>query len=224
MAIPIKPCRTPEELAALIPEGASLHVGGFMGVGSPPRIIRALAERGTKGLTLICNDSGKPTDLGIAPLIHNRQVARLITSHIGLNPETQQQMIEGSLQVELTPQGSLVERIRAAGSGLGGVLTKTGLGTLAAEGKQRVEIDGEEWLLEKPIRADFALLGCHRADHGGNLEYSLTATNFNPVMALAAEMVIAEPEIIVPVGVLPPDIIRTPGVLVDYLVAHARTH
>jgi acetate CoA/acetoacetate CoA-transferase alpha subunit len=139
---------------------------------------------------------------------------------VGTNPETQQKMINGELDVQLVPQGTLIECIRAGGSGLGGVLTKTGLGTVVADGKQTIEIDGEMWLLEKPIRADFALIGCERADYQGNLQYTLTATNFNPILALAADTVIAEPKTIVPVGVISPDDVATPGPLVDYLVAH----
>ena len=146
---------------------------------------------------------------------------KVVTSHIGLNPVTQKKMFDGALEVELVPQGTLVERIRAGGVGLGGVLTKTGLGTLAADGKPTVDIDGETWLLEKPIRGDFALLAAHQADYVGNLEYSLTAHNFNPVMAMAAGVVIAEPENIVPVGVISPDCVKTPGVLVDHLLARA---
>lgn len=216
----IKPTASELELAKKIPQGSSLLVGGFMGVGTPDRLVRALVELGTGGLTIYCNDTGKPGAIGIAPLIHANLVSRVVTSHVGTNPETQQKMIDGELDVVLMPQGSLVECIRAGGAGLGGVLTRTGLGTVVAHGKQIVEIDGEQWLLEKPIYADFALLGCHRADYQGNLEYTLTATNFNPIMALAAKTVIAEPRAIVPVGVIPPDHVMTPGPLVDFLVSH----
>lgn len=199
-------------------------VGGFMGVGTPNRLVAALARQGRGGFTLICNDAGREGLPGIAPLIAAGLVSRLITSHIGLNPLAQQLMIEGRMAVELNPQGTLVERIRAAGAGLGGFLTPTGVGTLVAEGKRVIEVDGQDYLLELPLRADFALLGCQHADHLGNLDYSLTATNFNPVMAMAADTVMAEPEVLVPVGVLSPDSIRTPSVLVDYLVARARPH
>ncbi len=216
----LKACLSPHDLALRIKPGASLLVGGFMGVGTPSRLVAAIAELGIGDLTIYCNDAGKPGGFGIAPLVHAGLVRHLVTSHIGLNPQAQQQMIDGRLKVELVPQGSLVERIRAGGSGLGGVLTQTGLGTLVQEGKQVVNIEGKDWLLETPIRADYALLGCHRADYCGNLEYSLTATNFNPVMALAGNEVFAEPDSIVPIGVIPPDSVRTPGVLVDFLVAH----
>lgn len=204
----------------MIPDGAVLLVGGFMGVGSPHRLIDALLERGVKDLTLINNDTARP-DKGVGKLVVAGAVRKIITSHIGLNPVTQEKMFANEIEVELVPQGTLVERIRAGGVGLGGVLTATGVGTLAAEGKPTVEIDGETYLIEKPIRGDFALLAAHQADYVGNLEYSLTAHNFNPIMALAADVVIAEPDMIVPVGVISPDAVKTPGVLVDHLLARA---
>ena len=210
----------PDEAAALIPDGAVLLIGGFMGVGSPHRLIDELVERGAKDLTIVSNDTATP-EKGVGKLIAAGAARKVVTSHIGLNPVTQKKMFDGALEVELVPQGTLVERIRAGGVGLGGVLTKTGLGTLAADGKPTVDIDGETWLLEKPIRGDFALLAAHQADYVGNLEYSLTAHNFNPVMAMAAGVVIAEPENIVPVGVISPDCVKTPGVLVDHLLARA---
>jgi acetate CoA/acetoacetate CoA-transferase alpha subunit len=210
-----------EKAAAMIPDGASIMFGGFLGVGSPERVIDALVARGARGLTLICNDTASPT-VGVGKLIEAGCVARVKASHIGTNPTTQKKMISGEIEVELVPQGTLAERIRAGGSGLGGVLTPTGVGTVVSEGKQVIEIDGESFLLEKPLRADFALLRAHEADHFGNLTYRLTAANFNPVMALAADCVIAEPEEIVPVGVIPPDAVRTPGVLVHHLVTRAQ--
>ncbi len=206
-----------EEIAALIPDGARLMIGGFMGVGTPKRIIDALITQGRKNLTVIANDTARP-GVGIGKLIDAGCVSTVIASHIGLNPVTQQKMLSGEITVELVPQGTLVERIRAAGAGLGGVLTKTGVGTVVAQGKETIEIDGETYLLEKPLRADFALIQAREADHNFNLTYRLTATNFNPLMALAAEKVIAEADEIVPVGILPPDTIRTPGVVVDYLM------
>lgn len=205
------------EAAAMIPEGAVLLVGGFMGVGSPLRLIDALVARGVRGLTIVNNDTAKP-DLGVGKLVAAGQVRKVVTSHIGLNPITQQKMLAGKIEVELVPQGTLVERIRAGGAGLGGVLTPTGVGTLAAEGKPTIELDGRIWLIEKPIRGDFALLAASKADYLGNLEYSMTAHNFNPIMALAADTVIAEPDHIVPVGVIPPDAVKTPGVLVHHLI------
>lgn len=206
--------------AALVTDGATLLIGGFMGVGSPHRMIDALVARGVRGLTIVANDTAKP-GVGIGKLISAGAVARVITSHIGLNPETQAGMISGRIEVELVPQGTLVERIRAGGAGLGGVLTATGLGTEVEEGKQVIEIDGRRFLLERPIRGDFALIAARQADYNGNLEYSLTAHNFNPVMAMAADTVIAEAEHIVPVGVIPPDAVKTPGVLVDHLLGRA---
>jgi acetate CoA/acetoacetate CoA-transferase alpha subunit len=158
---------------------------------------------------------------GIGKLITAGAIAKLIVSHIGLNPETQAKMMAGEIEVELAPQGTLIERIRAGGVGLGGVLTATGLGTLVEKGKPIVEVDGRRYLLEKPIRADFALIGARQADYYGNLEYSLTAHNFNPIIALAGDVVIAEPQTIVPVGVISPDNVKTPGVLVTHLLERA---
>jgi acetate CoA/acetoacetate CoA-transferase alpha subunit len=208
---------TPEGAAAMVPDGASIMVGGFMGVGTPERLIDALAARGARGLTLICNDTAMP-GVGVGKLIEAGCVSHVKASHIGTNPMTQKKMIAGEIEVELIPQGTLAERIRAGGSGLGGVLTPTGVGTVVADGKQVIEIDGASFLLEMPLRADFALLRAHEADYLGNLTYRLTAANFNPVMAFAATCVIAEPNEIVPVGVIPPDAVRTPGVLVHHIV------
>jgi acetate CoA/acetoacetate CoA-transferase alpha subunit len=209
-----------EDAAALVPDGAVLLIGGFMGVGSPHRMIDALVACGVRGLTVIANDTAKP-GVGIGKLITAGAVARVVTSHIGLNPETQKKMIAGEIAVELVPQGTLVERIRAGGVGLGGVLTATGIGTEVEDGKDVIELDGVRFLLERPIRGDFALIAARQADYNGNLEYSLTAHNFNPIMAMAADTVIAEAEHIVPVGVIPPDSVKTPGVLVDHLLGRA---
>src|SRR5271165_3809960 len=219
-AQPMKTAITPERAAALIPDGASLLVGGFMGVGSPHRLIDALVARGAKNLTIIANDTAMPGK-GIGKLITAGAVSKVVASHIGLNPETQAKMISGEIAVELVPQGTLIERIRAGGVGLGGVLTATGIGTLVEDGKQIVEVDGKRYLLEKPIRAEFALIGAKAADFYGNLEYSLTAHNFNPIIALAGDVVIAEPQTIVPIGVIPPDSVKTPGVLVTHLIERA---
>jgi len=201
----------------MIPDGASLMIGGFMGVGSPHRIIDELVRQGRKNLTVIANDTGKP-GWGIGKLIDAKLIRKLIASHIGLNPETGRQMIAGETEVLLVPQGTLAERIRAGGFGLGGVLTPTGFGTVVAEGKQTLEVEGKMFLVEAPLRADFALIAAHRSDYRGNLEYSLTARNFNMVMAMAADKVIAEPEHIVPVGMIPPDVVATPFPVVDYLI------
>lgn len=206
--------------AELIPDGATVLIGGFMGVGSPFRLIDALVDAGRKDLTVVANDTAMP-GRAIGKLVSAGAVSKAIVSHIGLNPETQAKMIAGEMDVELVPQGTLVERIRAGGVGLGGVLTATGIGTPVEEGKEKVEVNGKPYLLEMPIKGDFALLAASRADYVGNLEFSLTAHNFNPVMALAAETVIAEPTSIVPIGVIPPDAVKTPGILIDHLIERA---
>ena len=217
----MKKAISPQAAAELVPDGASIMIGGFMGVGTPRRMIDALVASGKKNLTLIANDTAM-SGRGIGKLIAARAITRLVVSHIGLNPETQRQMNDGSLEVDLMPQGTLIECIRAGGMGLGAVVTPTGLGTGLEEGKQILEIDGKRFLVERPIRADFALIAARQADYLGNLEYSLTAQNFNPTMALAADTVIAEPEHIVPVGVIPPDSVRTPAILVDHLIERSR--
>ena len=213
----MKTTLSPSDAAARIPDGACVLIGGFMGVGTPNRIIDAIVARDMRDLTIIANDTAMPGK-GIAKLISGGCVAKVIATHIGLNPETQALMHSGKLDVELIPQGTLVERIRAAGVGLGGVLIPTGVGTEVANGKDIIEIDGAQFLLEKPLSADIALIAARQSDYAGNLEYTLTAQNFNPVMALAADEVIAEPTHIVPIGMIPPDAVRTPGVLVDYLI------
>ncbi len=215
--------RTLEEAVAAIPDGAVLMIGGFMGAGTPHRLMDELVRQGRKGLTVIANDTARP-NVGIGKLIDAKLVAKLVTSHIGTNPETQRQMITGETQVELVPQGTLAERIRSGGFGLGGVLTPTGVGTTVEEGKQTIDIDGKTYLVEKPLKADFALINAKRADYYGNVDYALTARNFNPLMAMAAETVIVEAADIVPVGVIPPDVVVTPNVLVDYLIATENRH
>ncbi|MCA0042020.1 CoA transferase subunit A [Celeribacter litoreus] len=209
-----------EESVDLIPDGATVMLSGFMGVGVPDKIVHALADAGKRDLTLISNDTARDTT-GPGPLFAAKCVRKLICSHMGLNTIVQAQYAAGELEVELTPQGTFVERIRAAGVGLGGILTPTGVGTKIAEGKEIVEVDGKEYLLETPLRADFALIAARSCDYVGNLAYMLTATNFNPIMALAGDKVICEPEEIVPVGMIPPDLVKTPGVLVDYVIKKA---
>jgi acetate CoA/acetoacetate CoA-transferase alpha subunit len=205
----------------MIPDGATLMIGGFLGVGSPYRLIDELLRQGKKGLTVIANDTGRP-EVGIGKLVVAKLVRKAIVSHIGTNPETQRQLIAGEIEVVLTPQGTLAEQIRSGGYGLGGVLTATGLGTSVAAGKPVVEIQGTQFLIELPLRADFALIHSHRADYQGNLEYALTARNFNPLMAMAAEKVIVEADHIVPVGVIPPDSVITPFCCVDYIVERGK--
>jgi acetate CoA/acetoacetate CoA-transferase alpha subunit len=204
---------------AMIPDGASLMIGGFMAVGTPERLIDELVRQGKRKLTIIANDTAMP-GRGIGKLVSAGLISKAITSHIGLNPETQQQMIAGKMAVDLVPQGTLIERIRAGGFGLGGILTPTGVGTVVEEGKRRIEVDGKDYLLETALRADFALVHAFLADYLGNLSYALTARNFNPVLAMAADTVIVTAEHIVPVGVIAPDHVVTPAPIVDYLVAN----
>jgi len=208
-----------DQSVAIIPDGATLMVGGFLGVGTPERVIDEIIRQNKRDLTVIANDTAMP-NRGIGKLVHAKRLRKVIVSHIGLNPETQQQMMAGDLEVELIPQGTLVERIRAAGYGLGGILTQTGIGTPVETGKQRIEVDGKPYLLEIALRADFALVQAFIADYLGNLSYALTARNFNPVIALAAGTVIASADNIVPVGVIAPDHVVTPAPIVDYLVSN----
>jgi acetate CoA/acetoacetate CoA-transferase alpha subunit len=208
------------DAVSLIPDGASLMVGGFMGVGTPECLMDELCRQGRRELTIIANDTARP-GVGIGKLIAAKLVRKAIVSHIGTNPETQRLMLAGELHVELVPQGTLIERIRAAGYGLGGVLTPTGVGTLVEEGKQRIDVEGSTYLLETPLRADFALVQAFLADYLGNLTYALTARNFNPIIAMAGKTVIVHAEHIVPVGMISPDNVVTPAPLVDYLVSGA---
>ena len=208
-----------EQAVAGNPDGASLMVGGFMAVGTPERLIDEIARQKKRDLTVIANDTAMPGK-GVGKLVGARLLRKAIVSHIGLNPETQRQMMSGDLDVELVPQGTLIERIRAAGHGLGGILTRTGIGTSVEEGKQRIELNGAAWLLEPALRADFALVQAFLADYLGNLSYALTARNFNPVIAMAAETVIVCADNIVPVGVISPDHVVTPAPLVDYIIAN----
>lgn len=209
-----------ERAVAMIPGGATLMIGGFMAVGTPERIVDELVRQNKRDLTVIANDTAMP-GRGIGKLVEAKLLRKIIVSHIGLNPETQRQMMAGELEVELVPQGTLIERIRAGGHGLGGILTQTGLGTDVENGKQRIAVGGKDYLLETSLRADFALVQAFLADYLGNLSYALTARNFNPLIAMAAETVIVCAENIVPVGVLPPDQVVTPAPIVDYLVANS---
>ena len=209
-----------EKSIAMIPDGASLMIGGFMAVGTPEQVIDEIVRQNKRGLTVIANDTAMPGK-GIGKLVAAKLLRKVIVSHIGLNPETQRQMMMGELDVELVPQGTLIERIRAGGFGLGGILTRTGLGTPVQEGKQIAKLDGKEFLVEPALRADFALVHAFVADYLGNLGYALTARNFNPVIAMAADTVIVSADNVVPVGVLPPDQVMTPAPVVDYLVANA---
>ena len=211
---------TVEEAVSRIPDGASVMVGGFMGVGTSERLMDELVRQGKRNLTLIANDTAMP-GVGIGKLVSAKLLRKVIVSHIGLNPETQQKMIAGEIEVDLVPQGTLIERIRCGGYGLGGVLTPTGVGTVVEKDKRKLVVDGREYLLETALHADFALVQAFLADYLGNLTYVLTARNFNPVIAMAATTVIADAEHVVPVGMISPDHVITPAVLVDYLVARA---
>ncbi|OCA83392.1 acetate CoA-transferase subunit alpha [Bacillus sp. FJAT-27225] len=195
----------------------TVMAGGFMGVGTPQELVEAMIEKDVKDLTLIANDTAF-VETGVGPLISQHRVKKVIASHIGTNPETGRQMIAGEMEVELIPQGTLAERVRAGGSGLGGVLTPTGVGTVVEEGKEKITVDGREYLLEKPLRADVAILRAHKADKAGNLVYKRSARNFNPLMALAADTVIVQVDKILEVGEIDPDEVMTPGILVDKIV------
>lgn len=208
---------TADVAADIIHDGACVMFGGFMGCGGSREIVDALVAAGKKDLTMICNDTSTP-GIGVARLIENKLVKRLIASHVGLLPETGRQISSNEIEYELIPQGTLAERIRVAGAGLGGFYTPTGVGTIVAEGKEVKSIDGREYLLEVPLFADFAVVRANRADITGNLRYRRSARNFNPLMATAAKVVIVEVEELVEVGELDPDDVMTPGLFVDYLV------
>lgn len=206
-----------EEAVSKVKNGMTIMIGGFLTAGTPNRLVDTLAKSGVKDLTIITND-GSYADRGWGQMVVNRQVKKIIVSHIGTNPVIIEQMNSGELEVEFSPQGTLAERIRCGGAGLGGALTPTGLGTLVAEGKTIVQVDGKEYLLEKPLRADIALIGASIGDTLGNLIYYGTTQNFNPMMATAADLVIAGVEKLVTKGTFAPETIHTPGMFVDFIV------
>lgn len=206
-----------DEAVSHIKDGMTIMVGGFLGCGSPHRLIDALVEKGVKNLTLICNDSGF-VDIGVGKLVVNKQIKKLIASHVGTNKETGIQMNSGEMEVVLVPQGTLAEQVRCGGAGLGGFLTPTGVGTVVEEGKQKMEIDGIEYLLEMPLRADVALIAGETVDKYGNVKYHGATRNFNHLMAPAADITIVEGEQIVDVGDLDPNDVVTPGIFVKYIV------
>lgn len=208
---------TVEEAVSKVKSGMTLMIGGFLAAGTPNKIVEALSKTDVKDLTIIANDTAYP-DKGIGLLISNKQVKKVIASHIGTNPNTIQQFNDKELVVEFSPQGTLAERIRCGGAGLGGVLTPTGLGTVVEEGKEKVMVDGKEYLLEKPLHADIALIGASICDETGNAIYKGTTQNFNPMMATAADVVIAEAQEIVNTGDIPMENVHTPGIYVDYIV------
>ena len=209
--------KTLEQIVEKFHDDQVMMIGGFMSAGTPELFIDALIEKGVKNLTVIANDTGF-VDSGIGRLIVNKQIGKIIATHVGTNKETGRQMNAGEIEYELIPQGTLAERIRSAGAGLGGFLTPTGVGTIVEEGKQKLTIDGKEYLLELPIRAEIALLHAWKADTSGNLVYKIATRNFNPLMAMAADLVVVTAEEIVEVGELDPDMVATPGKLVDMLI------
>ncbi len=208
---------TIEQTMQNIEDGMTLMIAGFLAVGTPEVLVDALAVQGTKQLTVIANDTAFP-DKGIGKLVVDGRLKKVIVSHIGTNPETGRQMNTGKIEVELVPQGTLAERVRAGGAGLGGILTPTGIGTMVAEGKEVITVDGKRFLLEKPLRADVALIKAYQADTAGNLVFRRSARNFNPLMAMAAKVVIVEAENIVEAGQIDPDQVMTPGIFVDWIV------
>ncbi|CUH67814.1 Acetate CoA-transferase subunit alpha [Thalassovita gelatinovora] len=208
---------TIEDALAGIADGATVMIGGFGVPGTPFTLIHELVRQGAQNLTVIKNDANE-TDMGVDHLLASGQVARLITTHIGLNPRAMALMNEGRLEVEFNAQGILAERVRAGGAGLGGILTDIAEDTELAEGKQTLAIDGKSYIVETALRADVALIHANRADAFGNLDYVATARNFNPLMAMAASRVIAEAEQVLPMGGLSPDDVHTPGPFVDHVV------
>lgn len=206
-----------EECISHILPGSTLMVGGFMGVGSPHGIIDALVKSGIRDLALICNDTSWETH-GVGKMIQKKQFSRVIASHIGLNKESGRQLTAGETIFELVPQGTLAERIRAGGAGLGGILTPTGVGTIVEEGKRVIEVDGTRYLLELPLRADVAILAGTKVDKSGNIYHAKTTRNFNPLMAMSADLVIVEAQELVETGDIDPHLVMTPATLVDYIV------
>lgn len=200
-----------------IKDGMTIMIGGFLGCGNPHRLIDALVEKNVKDLTLICNDSGFP-EVGVGKLVVNKQIKKLIASHVGTNRETGNQMNSGEMEVILVPQGTLAEQVRAGGAGLGGILTPTGVGTIVEEGKEKITIEGREYLLELPLKADIALIAGHTVDKFGNVVYYGATRNFNHLMATAADIVIVEAEKLVEVGDIDPHNVVTPGIFIDYIV------
>ncbi len=205
------------EAADMVKDGMTVMVGGFLANGTPETIIDALVEKNVKNLTLICNDTGFP-DKGVGKMVVNKQFKKIIASHVGTNPETANQMNSGETEVVLTPQGTLAEKVRCGGNGLGGFYTPTGVGTEAAEGKEHKVIDGKEYIFETPLKADVALLRASTADKKGNLIFKKTMKNFNPIMATAADLVIVEADKIVEVGEIDPEHVMCSGIFVDYIV------
>ncbi|KHT65079.1 branched-chain amino acid dehydrogenase [Photobacterium gaetbulicola] len=204
------------KIASLLRDDMTIMIGGFMATGAPEGLIDIILKSDIKNITLITTDTGTP-ETGSGRLIKAKRISKLYASHIGTNPETGAQMNSGELDVELVPQGTLAERIRAAGAGLGGVLTPTGLGTMIAESKQVIQVDGKDFLLEKPLRADLALIRGSVVDTKGNTVYKGTTQNFNPLMATAADTVIIEAACLVKAGDIAPEAVHTPGLFIDHI-------
>lgn len=201
----------------MIKDGMTVMIGGFLANGTPEKLVDALVEKGVKNLTLICNDTGYP-DKGTGKMVVAKQFKKIVASHVGTNPETANQMNSGETIVELVPQGTLAERIRCGGTGLGGFYTPTGIGTEIEDGKEKKVIDGKEYILELPLKADVALLYGSKVDKKGNIIYNKSTKNFNPLMAMAAKTVIVEAQELVEVGDIDPDHVMTSGIFVDYIV------
>ncbi|WP_057913067.1 CoA transferase subunit A [Peribacillus muralis] len=208
---------TMEEALEHITDGCTLMYGGFGGVGSPPTLIQGILDKGVKEMTLIGNDTGFP-DIGIGRLVTAKRAKKVIASHIGSNPNAGSLMTEGKLQVEFSPQGTLAERIRAGGVGLGGIFVDVGMNTIAEEGKEKLMICGKEYLVETALTSEVSIVYAKKADTQGNLVYDKTARNFNPLVAMAGSFTIAEVEEIVPAGELDPECIVTPGIFVDMVI------
>jgi 3-oxoacid CoA-transferase subunit A len=211
---------TADAAVADIHDGAAILVGGFGLSGIPENLLAALLRRGARNLTMISNNAGTD-DFGIGPLLKARQVRKMISTYVGENKEFERQFLQKEIEVELVPQGTFSERIRAGGAGIGGFFTPTGVGTLIAEGKEIREIDGRAFVLEMPIKADFAFVKAWKGDHVGNLVYRKTARNFNPMMATAARVTIAEVEHLVAPGEIEPDLVHTPGIYVKRILQGA---
>jgi acetate CoA/acetoacetate CoA-transferase alpha subunit len=215
--VKVNKLKTLDQALENIKDGMTIAVGGFLGVGTPEKLIDAVIAKGLKNITLICNDTAFPNQ-GIGKWVVNKNVSKVIISHIGTNPETGRQMNAGELEVELVPQGTLAERVRAAGAGLGGILTPTGIGTIVEQGKQKMTIDGKEYLLELPLKADIALIKASIVDKKGNAYYKKSTRNFNTLMATAADLVIVEAEKLVEVGEIDPTDVMTPSIFIDIIV------
>ncbi|EKD82197.1 MAG: acyl-CoA:acetate CoA transferase alpha subunit [uncultured bacterium] len=211
-----------KDFADLIKDDMTIMIGGFLGCGTPETLVDIILEKGSKNLTIICNDTAF-ADKGLGRLIAAKQVARVITSHIGTNTESGKQMVDGTLKVDLVPQGTLIERIRCAGAGLGGVLTPTGVGTMVEEGKQKITVEGIDYLLELPLRAELALIGGSIVDKAGNVVYNATTRNFNPIMAMAADTVVVEAQKLVEIGEIQPELVMTPSPLITHIFAPTKS-